>query len=167
VRGQRAYHRSGCSDYLSVDSFDSLLSSRIDAAVERKLRQVLADLQPTDRGERLHRIPAAAELAAVGEATLRRWIAEGRLPIVRIPGRVAGSTELRVRAADLDDFIRALAGDRRAPSNTNGRDVAARSKRKSLRTPASLQQLVDARLKQAGNGPASTIVNTKTAHERA
>lgn len=53
--------------------------------------------------EQLYRVRTAAERAAVSESTIRRLVAEGALPAVRVRGR------LRIRRSDLSRLI--AAGD--------------------------------------------------------
>lgn len=50
--------------------------------------------------EELITLKEAASILSISRSTLRRWIAQGRLPCVRL-GRL-----IRVRIADLDAFIR-------------------------------------------------------------
>src|SRR5438067_1198934 len=85
-----------------------LLGPVVDDLVNRKVKQALAELAPVDMGERLLTVRVAAERVSVGETTLRRWITDGRMPTVSIPGRVVGVSERRIRQSDLDTFVRAL-----------------------------------------------------------
>ena len=136
----------------AADAFVALVRQVATEALREELAPVLATLEtgPADQGERLLTVRHAAERADVGETTMRRWIDGGLVPVVQLPGRVQGSTERRVRQADLDSFIRSLAGDRdehrqpktrrtaRAPTTTRG----------SSRQPESLSTLVRRRIQQ-------------------
>lgn len=93
------------------------LVSAISEIAREIVRQELAKLQaampapiapPADDGERLLSVAAVAERTARSEATVRRWIADGVLPTVALPGRVKGREITCVRQSDLDRWIRGL-----------------------------------------------------------
>jgi hypothetical protein len=67
-----------------------------------------------------------------------------------IPGRVAGSFEKRIRQADLDDFTRALAGDRPGEQRQQigkARSAEPKSRRRGRSDqPQTLADLVQERL---------------------
>lgn len=142
------------------------LTPALDDLVARKIEQILATHRLSGDGERLLTITQTAERLAESETSARRRIADGSLPHVLVPGRVAGSYEKRVRQVDLDHFIASLAGNRRAPTNTSRRAPSRKTKRSSARAPRSLDQLVQERLSRSGTVP-SGRPSTKTAQERA
>lgn len=90
------------------------LEAAVRALAEERVRELLApvlarlELTQADAGERLLSVAAVAERTDVSESTVRRWIADGLLPTVPVPGRVAGKEMLRVRGSDLDIWIRGL-----------------------------------------------------------
>ncbi len=126
------------------------LSPAVRDLVASEVARIVSELAPPDAGEILHSVGAAAERAAVSETTLRRWISEGRLPPLHIPGRVQGSTEIRVRQADLDAFIRGLAGDRRPTSPHKRRSRVTTTKQSKKAAQPSLDELVRRRVERAG-----------------
>ena len=143
------------------------LDPSLEDLIAQKVEQALAKLARPDAGEWLLTIVEASRRLGESETSTRRRIADGSLPHVLVPGRVAGSFEKRVRQADLDAFIRALAGNRRATSTQRGRNTVTDSKRKSTRTPTSFDQLVEARLRRSGKASTITSPLTTTAQERA
>lgn len=90
------------------------LEAAVRALAEERVRELLApvlarlELTQADAGERLLSVAAVAQRTDVSESTVRRWIADGLLPTVPVPGRVAGKEMLRVRGSDLDVWIRGL-----------------------------------------------------------
>lgn len=129
------------------------LAPSVRDLVVSEVRRMVAEQAPADQGERLYTVNAAAERLGESPTSTRRRIADGSLPHVLVPGRVAGSFEKRVRQADIDAFIRALAGSRRASTNTKGRSVSSPTKQPRTRTAPSLDELVQQRLKRAGALP--------------
>ena len=80
------------------------LADTIRAIVREEVARVLAE-----RGaDRLITVAAAAELASVRPATIRTWIADGRIPAKRAGRR------LRVRAVDVERALAAAAPRARA-----------------------------------------------------
>jgi hypothetical protein len=144
------------------------IRAEVETIVAREVSELAArlraELSRSDDGERLLRKKVAADRAGVGVTTLDRWLAEGLLPAVSVPGRVPGHTERRIRQADLDDFIRRLAGNRRATDNTRSRGKqGSTTKQSTSGAPKSLDQLVQERLDRA----VSPTRKTKTARQRA
>lgn len=60
-------------------------------------------MQTEDDDVKLFKTSEVAELCAVTEETIRRWIKEGELPAIRMPGGSTG--RLRVRKPDLLKFL--------------------------------------------------------------
>lgn len=95
-------------------SDDGGLVSAIGQIAREIVRQELAKLQAApvaaaaDEGERLLSVAQVAERTGASVSTVRRWIADGVLPTVSVPGRVAGKESVRVRQSDLDRWIRGL-----------------------------------------------------------
>jgi len=118
-----------------------LIAPLVRDLVSAEVRRVVGELGPVDHGERLYSVRAAAERLEMGESTVRRHIAEGRLRVTHVPGRVAGATELRVRGADLDAFVRQLARDDRQPAGQPDRKASPR--RRSRAHPAAPKRLGD------------------------
>lgn len=95
------------------------LDDTVRALVDERVREILAvefarregerpASVPADDGERLLSVAHVAERTARSEATVRRWIADGVLPTVSVPGRVKGKEITCVRESDLDRWIRSL-----------------------------------------------------------
>ena len=122
-----------------------LVSPLVRDLVSAEVRRVVDTMESVDHGERLYTVRSSARRVEMGESTLRRHIAEGRLKVVQVPGRVPGVTEQRVRGADLDDFVLQLAGADSAPKRR--RRVAAQGrKRGQSSSPTRFEDLVSERL---------------------
>lgn len=97
--------------------------------------------------------------AAVRESTVRRWIADGLLPTVPVPGRKAGKEMLRVRGSDLDGWIRELPaahrGDERHERSVGSelrRRVAAGQRSASVPTSGGLDAAIERHRARKGRG---------------
>jgi excisionase family DNA binding protein len=123
-----------------------LVTPLVRDLVAAEVQRAVAELGPTDSGERLYTVRTAAQRLDMGESTLRRHIAEGRLKVTRVPGRIDGATEQRVRGADLDAFVLQLAGADRPVARRRRGDVRARRSG----GPKSLNELVRERLSASG-----------------
>jgi hypothetical protein len=121
-----------------VDLFEPIVRDLVRDEVQR----VAADLAPIDVGERLFTIRAAAERLAMSETSVRRHITDGRLRVTLVPGRVPGSSERRIRGADLDAFVVGLAGEREVTSMPKGRAPSVRAKLQSPGVAPRLTELV-------------------------
>lgn len=103
------------------------LEATLADLVRREVDRRLAELGVGAGGERLITVAAAAELVSVKPATIRAWIAEGRITPAGRAGR-----RLRLRAADVTAAIagraRAAPADRpEALASRAVRDLVARS----------------------------------------
>lgn len=84
------------------------LDDTVRALVDERVREILAVEFARREGERLLSVAHVAERTARSEATVRRWIADGVLPTVSVPGRIPGREITCVRQSDLDRWIRSL-----------------------------------------------------------
>lgn len=118
------------------------LVSAISEIAREIVRQELAKLQSAavaaDEGERLLSLAQVGERTDASVSTVRRWIADGVLPTVSVPSRIAGKERVRVRQSDLDRWIRGLPARLRQrggddapvvthPRPTRGRPAAGRT----------------------------------------
>jgi excisionase family DNA binding protein len=93
----------------------------LDALADRVADRLLGELRAV-RGElaalreavptRMVSPAEAAEMLGVAERTVRRWIAAGRLPVVRV-GRTVRIEAAALRAVDLTALARRARGDGR------------------------------------------------------
>ena len=92
-------------------------AAQFEAMVEAIVDKRLAELGLAANGnEKLLTVDEAADLVRVKPATIRDWIADGRLPEAGRAGR-----RIRVRAGDV---LEAVAGGRRQRDNADAANLA-------------------------------------------
>jgi hypothetical protein len=119
-----------------------LIQTMVRDVIKDEVERAVAKLALADIGERLYTIPVAAQRLGISATSVRRHIAEYRLKVTMVPGRVPGSSERRIRGVDLDAFVVGLAGE--SGATTPGRRARApRPKRQRSGTPPRLTELVE------------------------